>query len=74
MIEYILIVSACIGVACFIIAKMADVQDEEKHEMIQVKDKKRVKEIQLENIYPKYKSSKCGDWFHMPYKYCRCDK
>lgn len=34
MIEYILIVSACIGVAVFIISKMADAQDEEKHEMV----------------------------------------
>jgi hypothetical protein len=27
----------------------------------------------LSKIYPKYNCPKCGDWFHMPYKYCKCD-
>jgi hypothetical protein len=26
------------------------------------------------NLYPKYNCPKCGDWFHMPYKYCKCDE
>lgn len=38
------------------------------------KDERRAKERQLENIYPKWNCPNCGDWFHMPYKYCRCDK
>lgn len=29
--------------------------------------------INLENLYPKYRCPKCGDWFHMPFKYCECD-
>lgn len=27
---------------------------------------------EFKNLYPKYKCPKCGDWFHMPYKYCEC--
>jgi hypothetical protein len=27
----------------------------------------------LEKLYPKYNCPKCGDWFHMPYKFCKCD-
>jgi len=28
----------------------------------------------LRELYPKYKCQKCGDWFHMPYKFCKCDE
>jgi hypothetical protein len=27
----------------------------------------------LNNLYPKYNCPKCLDWFHMSYKYCKCD-
>lgn len=26
----------------------------------------------LSKLYPKYNCPSCGDWFHMPYKYCKC--
>ena len=31
-------------------------------------------EADLSKLYPRWKCSICGDWFHMPYKYCKCDK
>lgn len=27
----------------------------------------------LDKLYPKYKCPNCKDWFHMPFKYCKCD-
>jgi hypothetical protein len=29
--------------------------------------------MNTDNLYPKYKCNVCGDWFHMPFKYCKCD-
>lgn len=28
--------------------------------------------IEIKNLYPKWNCGVCGDWFHMPYKYCKC--
>lgn len=28
----------------------------------------------LEMLYPKFKCPKCGDWFHMPWKFCECER
>lgn len=28
--------------------------------------------MDLEKLYPKYRCPKCEDWFHMPWKFCRC--
>ncbi len=25
------------------------------------------------HLYPKWNCNKCGDWFHMPYKFCKCE-
>lgn len=30
--------------------------------------------IDLENLYPKYNCPQCGDWFHMPWKFCKCPR
>jgi len=35
--------------------------------------KRTMTEAELKNLYPKYNCPKCGDWFHMPFKYCKCD-
>jgi hypothetical protein len=35
---------------------------------------KDVKPPQYTDLYPKYKCAACGDWFHIPYKYCKCGK
>lgn len=32
------------------------------------------KTIDLDKLYPKWNCGTCGDWFHMPYKYCKCEK
>lgn len=29
-------------------------------------------EADYSKLYPKYNCPKCSDWFHMPYKYCKC--
>lgn len=26
----------------------------------------------LDGLYPKYNCPACGDWFHMPWKFCKC--
>lgn len=28
--------------------------------------------LDLKNVYPKWACPNCDDWFHMPYKYCKC--
>ena len=28
----------------------------------------------LEKLYPKWNCPICEDWFHMPYKFCKCDR
>lgn len=28
--------------------------------------------MDFENLYPKWNCPVCGDWFHMPYKFCKC--
>lgn len=28
----------------------------------------------LAGLFPKWNCPVCGDWFHMPYKYCQCDR
>ncbi len=28
----------------------------------------------LNGLYPKYKCPICGDWFHMPWKFCQCKR
>lgn len=28
--------------------------------------------MNLNKLYPKWNCPKCKDWFHMPYKYCKC--
>ena len=30
--------------------------------------------MNLAELFPKYKCPKCDDWFHMPFKYCRCNE
>jgi len=25
------------------------------------------------HLYPKWNCNTCGDWFHMPYKFCKCE-
>jgi len=30
--------------------------------------------MNLGNLYPKYNCPTCEDWFHMPFKYCKCNK
>lgn len=30
--------------------------------------------MSLANLFPKYKCPKCDDWFHMPFKYCGCNR
>ena len=32
------------------------------------------KNKEFQNLYPKYKCAKCEGWYHMPYKFCECDK
>lgn len=31
-------------------------------------------EQQLKGLYPKYICPVCNDWFHMPWKYCKCPR
>lgn len=31
-------------------------------------------QLDLDKLYPKWNCGVCGDWFHMPYKYCKCGK
>lgn len=37
-------------------------------------DSTNVENPQYTNLYPKYNCPTCGDWFHMPYKYCKCEQ
>jgi len=29
--------------------------------------------MNLDTLYPKWNCPICKDWFHMPYKFCKCD-
>lgn len=42
--------------------------------MLERELKPNYKNVDLSNLNPKWNCPKCGDWFHMPYKYCKCPK
>lgn len=31
-----------------------------------------LKTQEIEGLYPRWNCPVCGDWFHMPYKFCKC--